>query len=145
MVQISSRFAARWLTLACVARRNDAELSAAAALQRAQTRLERYGAGFSLHRDEGAIRFRSTWRTGRSWLIGIMRGSVRVTAGRDGVVVVAQASLVPLFAWMVVFFGFATATGITWLVAGLLLVAFGSNTLFVYRGLRSIAADAVRL
>ena len=145
MVAITTSFAAPWLTLSCVAVRTDGELSKDAALQRAQTCLEKYGAAMELQRDAGTLRYRSTWWIGRSWLAAVTRGAVHVAGDGSRTIVRVQASLVPLAGWMVLFVGVAVASGATALLTAMLVVVFGGNALFVYRGLRSVAADALRL
>jgi hypothetical protein len=145
VIDIKSGFDPGWLTLRCVSQRSDAEFSVDAVLQRAQSSLERYGATTAVDRNAKSLRFWRTSRTGGSWITTIARGSVRVEASGNHTVVEIRASVLPTVAMATLFGVVVGMTGAAPFAFVLFGFVFGFNILSAYRGLRSVAADAVRL
>jgi hypothetical protein len=145
MIDIKTDFAIRWLTLRCIAQRSDAEFSTDAILQRAQDSLELCRATTEVDRTAGAMRFGRTWKAGRPWVSWIARGNVRVVASGKPTVVEVRGSLLPLVGIGAVFAGFLGVAGGGTFGEAVCVCVFGLNAWRVYRGLRSVASDAVRL
>lgn len=143
MIDIKSGFDPAWLTLRCVSQRSDAECSVDAVLQRAQSSLERYGATTEVDRNAKSLRFWGNSR--RSWMWTITRGSVRVEASGVRTVVDVRASFLPIVVIATVFGIVIGMTGATLFAFTLFGFVFSFNVLSAYRGLRSVASDAVRL
>ena len=99
----------------------------------------------SLTPERDSLEFRTSWRTGRSWLGQVTGGTVVVEHHADRVLVTVRASFWPLALWtalllaVLVTFGFPLV-----LIFAFAFFVTGTEVL-AYLGLRSIARAALTL
>ncbi len=145
MIHIASTFAWRSLTLSWFAERADTSLSTSAALRRAKDDLESRGARVSLMPERDSLEFRTSWRTGRSWLGQVTGGTVVVEQQADRILVTVRASFWPLALWTALFL----AVLVTFRFPLVLIFAFAffviGTVVLAFMGLRSIARAALTL